>query len=74
MPNEIRNGTHRVYGDTGTDSLGSGKRVSGGRRLTIAALKTTVEVSNYHSCCAFRFPGLKSAPSEAISLRYVIDT
>jgi len=35
MRNKIRNGTHRVYGDTVADSLRSGKRfrcLSGGRR------------------------------------------
>src|SRR5690242_345667 len=76
MPNEIRNGTHRVYGDTVAASLRFRKAcsecLSGGRWLTIAAPKTTVEVSNYyHSCCSFRFSGL-IALSEVVSLRHVI--
>ncbi len=62
MPNEIRNGTHRVYGDNGTDSLGSGKRVSGGRRLTIAALKTTVELSKLSFLLLFQISWAKISP------------
>ncbi len=62
MPNEIRNGTHRVYGDTVAASLGSGKRVSGGRRLTIAAPKTTVELSKLSFLLLFQISWAKISP------------